>query len=335
MLEGRPQDEDLKLALAKAHKARAEILAQIGSVQEARIALTDSVNELSGMLRDQENDEIRLMFAEAQFSLANFQYEVGDERGKETAKAALAAAAPVLNKGHAKAAAISANACNAIGNMEDDRLEKIRWYVQGRALALENQQAAAGDSQGTIDLMFCLASNSWNLRRQMLLGNSPSDKSTVEELRVQAQKADEELRRLQPNSPAQQRNKAITFEWLAEELEGQGRTVEARQSYEEALKLYRAASENNPSVVKYHGALILSLKGYGEFLTRLGDHAAARSSYQEAVAMAGKVVGIRAERPADAENLLWAYYLLARFQQARNAATAEKHAQMGSRPGDP
>jgi|GEM_PF-6748424 len=318
----RPQEFELRVALAQARKYRAEILGQIGSLHEAVTAFEESLREMEALEQNHGTEPIRLLLADANCNYARFRDAAGLPGGLPHAQAGINLASPLLDRS-AEAGRILAWAFNQRGNLESDRARKIEWFEKGRAAALKAQSLLTAGDSSKADVLAGLAATTWNLSRQLSFEGAEAELQRAHELREEGTKLDEQLRQARPDSPFQQRNMAITFEWQAEDLQKEGRMVESRQIREKALMLRRASALTNPSVTGFQNELAYALKEYGQFTARQDDVAAARASYEEAAALAERIADMRADRPANGITLMQVLDLYATFEQYRKSKKDE------------
>jgi serine/threonine-protein kinase len=320
----RPNDPEIRLAFAKAKAALGVILGSIGSFDAAVKELEQAIALHEKNVQSHPTKwEYRLALSSTRSSLANLFWEVSQLHDARPHIQKAAEELEALSVQRPKdpevkfALAKSYNLRGLIDGGFGDGASAKKDYECSRDGFLE----VLPTYPRRVDCLMGLAAACHNLSRTYRTTRN-YDKAL--ELLAQSRQYDEEALELSPQSPKLLSNRSMGHWEGAILLNLLKRVKEARQEYEEALRLSREVLRNNPKVTRFRWLLSDVLIEYAAFLSARQEFDASRKHYEESCVILEELTRQVDDRPRYGEALIQSRLSLAVFHQGAKGAGAGK-----------
>ncbi|MFC5457285.1 DUF2610 domain-containing protein [Prosthecobacter fluviatilis] len=308
----RPDDQSIQIGLLRMEAARANILSQIGTVEEAKTAYETLVPRLRKAQSLYSSPDFSVLLANTFIDYDVFIDDNGFPDDESLLKDALKAIEPLATEKHdPRAGLVLVRAYNIVGLHTSVREEKMKYYTRARDWGKEFLSKREPDAA----LLDRFSAATHNLGRQLQISESLEDQKKGLELMTQADELQKKALALQPDSPRLLSNAAIGLQQRAELQAKLGNFDEAGKLYEQATATYRLTASANPRVTLYRAWLADGLKNHGVFLSRRQDYVKAKQLYSEGISLLEELVKLREDRPLYGQWLLSLLNQLADFEQ--------------------
>jgi tetratricopeptide (TPR) repeat protein len=327
----RPDDLAVTHGHARSLNALGTVMGVVGSANQAVATLEQAVAILDGLVSKQpSNAEFRFRRAKVRSNLGEFYWSTNQpDKARPLLQQSLKELEKLLSRGPAKLEHSLAlvDTLNTLGNVTRDGLknaESRRYHERGLALAQKLYEEHPND-------MECLQSLIPLIGNLAELTRYDADYVKALELTNKALALLESARKPLPHSPNLLLNRAMGYEDKADLLARLERPDEAARSYQEAMKSYRSAAQENPLVNRYQWKLADAIRRQAARQSARNQYAEAKALYEESCEILGTLTERVDDLPMYGAALIESWERLADFYKGTKGDTSDLVAQQRGR----